>query len=78
MTIDPILLAIADVLLVVAIGIAIYGTAAEFKQALRTWFRSVFSIDFFDLGWVPPFRLQLWLYGSAALLWGQSYLLGSG
>jgi hypothetical protein len=77
-TIDPLLLAIADVLLILAIGIAIYGSATEFKLALRGWARSVFSVEFFDLGWVPPFRLQLWLYGSAALLWGQYCLLRQG
>lgn len=78
MTIDPLLLAGADALLVLAIGIAIYGSAAEFKRALRGWLSSVFSIEFFDLGGIPPLRLQLWLYASAALLWGQYCLLKPG
>jgi hypothetical protein len=77
-TVDPLLLAIADALLVLAIGIAIYGSVAEFKAALRGWLKSVFSIEIFDVGGIPPFRLQLWLYGSAALLWGQYCLLKPG
>lgn len=71
---DLIVLFLVNVPLSLLIGVAIYGTFAEFKTTLKGWLRRVFSLEILDGALFPPFGLQLWLYGTIAALWGGYHL----
>lgn len=56
----------------ICIGVAIYGSLAEFGDALRGWLSRLISLEFFDGAIIPPFRIQLLIYAFLAVLWGES------
>jgi hypothetical protein len=75
---NQLLLVVMNIPVYAFIGYTIYGDLSEFLSQLGGWIGRVFSIEFFDGALFPPFRIQLRIYSSVAVTYGEYRLLMKG